>query len=43
MIDFNAARLGAEAAYRLREADCRTVESGLNDDEFERIEATYGF
>jgi len=43
VIDINAARLGAEAARRLRLADCCTIEPGLSDDEFERIEATYGF
>ncbi|WP_037605559.1 hypothetical protein [Streptacidiphilus rugosus] len=43
MIDTDAARLGAEAARRLREADCCTFERGLGDEEFERIEETYGF
>lgn len=41
MIDKSAARLGAEAARRLRQADC-TIEPGLSDDEFKRIEAEYG-
>ncbi|KDN81726.1 SMI1/KNR4 family protein [Kitasatospora cheerisanensis] len=43
MIDRDAARLGAEAARRLRKADCCTIEPGLSEEEFERIEATYGF
>ncbi|MFF0142593.1 hypothetical protein ACFYRN_39945 [Streptomyces sp. NPDC005227] len=42
MIDINAARLGTEAARRLRQADCCTMEPGLSDDEFDRIEAEYG-
>lgn len=42
MIDIEGARLGAEAARRLRQADCCTIEPGLSDDEFERIEAEYG-
>lgn len=42
MIDINAARLGTEAALRLRQADCCTIEPGLSDDEFGRIEAECG-
>ncbi|MER5927696.1 hypothetical protein [Streptomyces mirabilis] len=43
MIDIDAVHLGAEAARRLRQADCCTIEPGLSNDEFDRIEATYGF
>ncbi|MEW2577267.1 hypothetical protein [Streptomyces syringium] len=43
VIDINGALLGAEAARRLRQADCCVIEPGLSDDEFERIEAEYGF
>ncbi|MGW5350350.1 hypothetical protein ACWERV_07505 [Streptomyces sp. NPDC004031] len=43
MIDISAARLGAEAARRLRQADCCTIEPGLTDDEFDRIEEAYSF
>ncbi|GAA1960006.1 hypothetical protein [Kitasatospora viridis] len=43
MTDTNAARLGADAARRLRQADCCTIEPGLSEDEFGRIEAEYGF
>lgn len=43
MIDINADRLGAEAARRLEQANCCEIEPGLTDDEFERIQAEYGF
>ncbi|MFJ4989043.1 hypothetical protein ACIP9H_35255 [Streptomyces sp. NPDC088732] len=43
MINIKAARLGAEAARRLKQADCCEMEPGLTDDEFERVEAQYGF
>ncbi|MFE6222405.1 hypothetical protein [Streptomyces sp. NPDC057854] len=43
MIDTDCARLGAEAARRLAEADCCEMAPGLTDEEFSRIEATYGF
>ncbi|MER5353103.1 hypothetical protein ABT093_22565 [Kitasatospora sp. NPDC002551] len=43
MISNDAARLGAEAARRLRDADCCTIEPGLSGEEFDRIEASYGF
>lgn len=43
VIDISTARLGAEAARRLQQADCCEIEPGLSDDEFERIEAEYGF
>ncbi|MFF3455263.1 hypothetical protein ACFYXH_13185 [Streptomyces sp. NPDC002730] len=43
MINSEGARLGAEAARRLAEADCCEIEPGLSDDEFHRIETTYGF
>ncbi|MFG1808212.1 hypothetical protein [Streptomyces sp. NPDC049040] len=42
MINIDGTRLGVEAARRLRQADCCTIEPGLGDDEFERIEADYG-
>ncbi|WP_333493575.1 SMI1/KNR4 family protein [Kitasatospora cathayae] len=42
MINIDGARLGADAARRLRQADCCTIEPGLSDDEFERIEEEYG-
>ncbi|MFE6052495.1 hypothetical protein ACFQ6N_17210 [Kitasatospora sp. NPDC056446] len=42
MINIDGARLGAEAARRLRQTDCCTIEPGLSDGEFERIEAEYG-
>ncbi|MFH9606178.1 hypothetical protein [Streptomyces sp. NPDC017448] len=43
MIDFDGARLGAEAARRLVEADCCEIAPGLTEEEFSRIEATYEF
>ncbi len=43
MTDINAARLGADAAHRLRQSECCTTQAGLSDDDFDRIEATYGF
>ncbi|MFJ4985105.1 hypothetical protein ACIP9H_15025 [Streptomyces sp. NPDC088732] len=39
----NASELGVEAARRLKQADCCEIEPGLSDNEFERIEAEYGF
>ncbi|MFC9284605.1 hypothetical protein [Streptomyces collinus] len=41
MIDFDGARLGAEAARRLAESDCCETAPGLEEDEFSRFEATY--
>jgi hypothetical protein len=43
VIDFDGARLGAEAARRLAEADCCEIAPGLTEEEFSRIEATYEF
>ncbi|MGW4551273.1 hypothetical protein ACWEN4_33735 [Streptomyces violaceorubidus] len=43
MIDTDGARLGAEAARRLAEAECCEIAPGLTGEEFSRIEATYGF
>ncbi|MEV6976407.1 hypothetical protein [Kitasatospora sp. NPDC093806] len=42
MITNSGAHLGAEAARLLRAAACCTIEPGLTDDEFDRIEARYG-
>ncbi|MFB6835765.1 hypothetical protein [Streptomyces sp. NPDC056361] len=43
MIDTDGARLGVEAARRLAEADCCEMAPGLGEEEFARVEATYGF
>ncbi|MGW8760928.1 hypothetical protein ACWGN5_00345 [Streptomyces sp. NPDC055815] len=43
MIDADGAWLGAEAARRLAGADCCEIAPGLTEEEFGRIEATYGF
>lgn len=43
MTDADAASLGARAAARVTEAAAVTVEPGLSDDEFARVEAEFGF
>ncbi|MGA5824020.1 hypothetical protein ACPC54_40010 [Kitasatospora sp. NPDC094028] len=43
MTDTHGARLGAEAARLLRELHDCAIEPGLTAEEFERVEAEYGF
>jgi hypothetical protein len=43
MFDTDAARLGADAAARLRTFGAATIEGGLSDDEFARVEQMLGF
>lgn len=43
MIDNDGKHLGTEAAHRLAHAACCTLEPGLSDTEFSRIETTFGF